>query len=144
MTFKASKRSLAGLAILTTVLINIAITQYTDQENFSAPLNHEQIKALLVGNTLKGNSNNSDYSFFYSPDGVLLGNVGSYSDRGNWSVNDNHYCTQWRLWGHGEKLCWTLRRRGNEIKRESYGDEKDTEVAVINKLIWHQGNVDNR
>ena len=121
--------------IILAVTVFAAVSIVKDSSGFTAVDDPKQLIALINGNSLKGES----IHFYYAPNGILSGNVGSYYDYGKWTLEKDAYCEQWRLWGDGEKICWRVQRKGDQIKRQSVNPLPDSNLPVINDLVWTKG-----
>ena len=90
---------------------------------------------MLSGNILK----TEQFNFYYAPNGIVHGRIGSQGDRGIWIAEDGGYCEHWSVWGEGKKICWKVERKGKFIRRQGKSVPSYKEFPVVNELIWQDG-----
>jgi hypothetical protein len=97
------------------------------------PLNDQQIRDTLVGNTIVGARTGtllSDWSMHVAPDGTLTDSDG---DTGHWNISANgQFCAQWQTAGHGQSRCYAVFRDSDTVELRS------PDSVVQGKLV--QGN----
>ena len=98
------------------VLVGSKAQQKISIEPGDKQLTNEQIKELLLGNSVDGQSREGHYyTFFFPTYGKMLGEISNgATDEGGWSVKDNMLCRTWNNWRTGE-LCKKVYTRGNQI-----------------------------
>ena len=101
----------------------------------------DEIKKLIVGNTLQGPAGTQMYDWYYQGDGAITGVVGpSNDDSGTWIIKDkNVYCHTWDQYFDGVQHCYEfykLERSGQYIMKNVDADRSG------NIEIWEviQGN----
>ena len=69
-----------------------------------------EITALYSGANTHGStpSGGGTYHASYKADGTMSLQSGSYADTGKWSVEGDHYCSQWAKSRDGAKLCFEV------------------------------------
>jgi hypothetical protein len=75
----------------------LGLLVFSGMANAAAPLNGDQIKELLAGNSAAGFADalGKDYTAYYALDGKLVQDMGKGKRRqGTWKINDNNFCTQ--------------------------------------------------
>jgi len=115
---KLNPRAL-GLAVLAPVLARtllVAAMCGLALPTFAAsgPLPGDQIRKLIVGNTVIGPGYRTLYDFSYAADGQIYGGTGYSTDQGNWQIrDDNVYCHEWSTFFGGEERCYQWYDTGN-------------------------------
>ena len=101
----------------------------------------DEIRKLIVGNTLQGPAGTEMYDWYYQGDGAVTGVVGaSDDDSGTWLIkNGNVYCHDWDQYFDGVQHCYEfykLERSGQYIMKNVDTDRSG------NIEIWEviQGN----
>ena len=100
-------------------------------------LTGEQIKELLVGNTIQGPLSIYVYDWYYTQDGKVRGDVGLMDkDSGTWLVKGTGtYCHQWMKFFHGAQRCyeWYKLEQSSHYLMESLEPAiyEDIEVSEI-------------
>jgi hypothetical protein len=71
-------------------------------------LSGDEIKKLIVGNTLQGPLGRELYDWYYRADGQVTGVVGGTDDdSGTWQIKDkNVYCHEWDQYFDGVQRCY--------------------------------------
>ena len=123
------------LVILATVAFTL-VSMIQRDRGFSAVTGYATVLEMLQGNTLAG----PQYRFYYHTDGRAVGKVGSQYDSGYWIARDDGYCENWRTWGDGEVLCWTLERRDRTLIRRGTTTPRYLDRPVSNRLTIEAGN----
>jgi len=49
----------------------------------------------------------------FNSDGTLIGKDPSGDDTGKYTIKDNKFCRQWKLWGNGDLGCFLVEKRTN-------------------------------
>ncbi len=78
----------------------------------------DEVRALLVGNTIHGIGEASGWFFaiYYRPDGVALGRSSRVKDvepteydQGHWEItNEKGYCLKWNYWKGAKTRCMNM------------------------------------
>jgi len=79
------------------------------------PLTTDEVKAALVGNSVKGKSSDRGFPFtsYYPTYGVMKGSAGYggvYKEEGIWSVTHDIYCVTWENWQEKLERCLRVYR----------------------------------
>ena len=71
-------------------------------------LTGDEIKKVIVGNTIQGPSGREMYDWYYAADGAVTGVVGaSNDDSGTWLIRDKDvYCHTWDQYFDGVQRCY--------------------------------------
>ena len=94
-------RSLRGLAVLVTLGIVLPVT------GSEGPLSGDQVRSLIVGNTVIGPVRGELYDFSYAANGDVIGAAGGTTDGGTWRIRDsNVYCHEWSTYFGGNERCY--------------------------------------
>lgn len=97
----------------------------------------DEIKKLIVGNTVQGPLGRELYDWYYQADGQVTGVVGAADDdSGTWSIKDSKtYCHEWDQYFDGVRRCYEWyeqERKGQYLLRNVDADRSgDLEVWKI-------------
>ena len=92
----------------------------------------DEIKKLIVGNTLQGPAGTEMYDWYYQGDGAITGVVGpSNDDSGTWSVKGNKFCQEWDQYFDGVRHCY-----------EFYKLERSGQYIMMNVDADRSGNIE--
>lgn len=82
-------------------------------------LSGAELRALLSGQTFRVNGYGEQAELVYGSDGSVSGsNPQGEKNDGRWSINpEGQLCQQFKRWGHGDRICYTVYRQG-EIYQE--------------------------
>jgi hypothetical protein len=97
------------------------------------PLSGDQVRALIVGNTVVGPLRGSLYDFSYAEDGNVVGAAGGNTDAGTWRIRDgNVYCHEWSTFFGGYERCYQWYDTGKGRFRLKNVDT----FKVIDLYVW--------
>jgi hypothetical protein len=96
-------------------------------------LTADEIKKTLVGSKARyTNDKGVTFEMRFEEDGsAKLTGDNSFSDTGNWNIDGDRFCEQWKRFRHGEKACWTVRH----MKSDNYSFEGSNEAADVKATI---------
>ncbi len=107
----------------------------------------DEVGALLVGNTIHGIGEASDWFFaiYYRPDGVALGRSSRVKDvepteydQGHWEItNEKGYCLKWNYWKGAKTRCMNMFARDGGYEFKTHDGVRQSIVEVL------EGNPDN-
>ena len=85
----------------------------------AADLTGKEIQEKLSGAILRGTTDTGQpYKTHYKPNGQVRGVSGfdeQYSDTGQWSIEGNLYCIQYKNWLNGERFCSKVAQNANVL-----------------------------
>ena len=84
------------------------------------PLTGQEIRDLIVGNTVIGPINARQYDFSYKSDGGVYGDIGVSGDRGSYTISDDGvYCHEWFRHFDATRRCyqWYRAQSGRYVLR---------------------------
>lgn len=95
----------------------------------------DEIKKLIVGNTLQGPMGRELYDWYYQADGQVTGVVGTDDDSGTWQIKDsNVYCHKWDQYFDGVQRCYQWYK---EQEREGRYLLKNVDADRIGNIeVW--------
>lgn len=101
-------------AIVVTLLwAGVAIAQ---AEAPAEPLPGGQVKEILVGNSLTGDTSDGPYTFYFPAYGEIRGlRSNRYRDNGVWRVTEDKVCGRWENWHGNVERCWHVYRDGDSV-----------------------------
>jgi len=81
------------------------------------PLSGDEIKTLIIGNTVDGAIGAQSFSYYYKSSVSVSGTIGMNGDddSGTWNIKDNDiYCNEWDSFFDGVQRCykWYKTERG--------------------------------
>ncbi len=107
----------------------------------------DEVRALLVGNTIHGIGEASGWFFaiYYRPDGVALGRSSRVKDvepteydQGHWEItNEKGYCLKWNYWKGAKTRCMNMFARDGGYEFKTHDGVRQSIVEVL------EGNPDN-
>lgn len=131
----------AGIAILALLLTATLVRAGDDA------LDLDEVRALLVGNTIHGIGEASGWFFaiYYRPDGVASGRSSVlkdvepvYYDQGQWEItNEKGYCLKWNYWKGAKTRCMNMFARDGGYEFRTHDGARQSIVEVL------EGNPDN-
>ena len=82
----------------------------------AAPLNADEIIAVLVGNSITGDNWDGPYVVYFPVYGEVRGLRSShYKDIGTWRAETDSICATWDNWWGSVERCWGLYIDGDTI-----------------------------
>ena len=80
----------------------------------------EELRKLIVGNTLQGSYTTQPLTMVFYEDGLLRGSIGlTGSDSGTWEIEGNTYCNEWIVYFNGVRKCYIWVPKGNGYQLQS-------------------------
>ena len=96
-------------------------------------LSGEEIRALIVGNTVTGPIGGRQYDFSYQPDGNVYGTIGVDVDSGTWEISDDGvYCHEWFEHFDATRRCY----RWVHAPRDRYRMVNIDAFRVTDVPVW--------
>lgn len=96
------------------------------------PLNAEEIKTALVGNSIVGDNWDGPYTVYFPVYGEMRGlRASHYKDIGSWRTEENTLCGSWDNWWGSVERCWTLYIDGDTVTWPS----ADSDVPGRSKIV---------
>ena len=104
------------VASLACVVLLASTAAFAQPPSGTRTLSGNEIRRVLIGNTISGVDDGESYSERLNPDGTISGKSGSDSYSGRWRITGNQIC----FWYEEDKSanewdCSTARLRGNSI-----------------------------
>ncbi len=97
-----------------------------------APLNAEEIKTALVGNSIVGDNWDGPYTVYFPVYGEMRGlRATHYTDIGTWRAEEDSLCGTWDNWWGSVERCWGLYIDGDTITWPS----ADSDTPGRSKII---------
>ena len=97
-------RNFLGLSLV--VLISSCAS--TEIKTVGPPLTGDEVRKLIVGNTVQGPMGREPYDWYYQADGQVTGVIGAADDdSGTWLIKgSNVYCHEWDQYFDGVQHCY--------------------------------------
>jgi hypothetical protein len=94
-------------AIASAYFVQLHLASGTD---LARPLDGQEVKSALIGNTLIGADGEDGVSWVYFPSADVLWGQSPTGDVdiGHWWIENDSYCRAWRRWLKAETKCWQL------------------------------------
>ena len=94
-------------AIAAAYFVQLHLASGTD---LARPLDGQEVKSALIGNTLIGADGEDGISWVYFPTADVLWGQSPTGDVdiGHWWIENDSYCRAWRRWLKAETKCWQL------------------------------------
>jgi len=121
-------RTVRHWALVTLVALAIPLTAKADHGRMSKA---DDLHALFAGATGSGKtSRGSTFVVKFSSDGSATVTAGSdFSDRGKWTIEDDHYCAQWTKIRKGKKACWSVIHENGDDYHLEGADDNDVKIV---------------
>ena len=101
---------------LAAALILSACSSTPSVPSGAAPLDADEIIAVLVGNTITGDNWDGPYVVYFPVYGEMRGLRSShYKDLGTWRAETDSICATWDNWWGSVERCWGLYIDGDTI-----------------------------
>lgn len=101
----------------------------------------DEIRALLVGNTIHGIGEESGefFAIYYCPDGVASGKAGAseaaaqfWYEKGTWEItSETGYCLTWATWKRGVRRCMDMIPKGTGYEFRTKNGALQSFVEVL-------------
>ena len=97
-----------------------------------APLAADELRGLIVGNTIEGPIRSKPYDFYYRKDGTMGGMITSLgADRGTWRVEDDgKFCQQWIQFLNADDRCYRWYRQGDRYVMRNVDTFRTIDITV--------------
>lgn len=70
------------------------------------PLGGEEVRGLVSGRAIEGSWGTKSLSFFFEPEGRVVGRLQNSSDTGRWWIRNDLYCHRWETFFAGQERCY--------------------------------------
>lgn len=85
-------------------------------ESGEAPLNAEEMKTVLVGNSIVGDNWDGPYTVYFPVYGEMRGlRASHYKDVGTWRAEEDAICGTWDNWWGSVERCWGIYLDGDSV-----------------------------
>jgi len=114
---KAVKEHIKRMVLLSIISIGLAACASSPGMSGSAvPLTGDEIRGLLVGNSIIGKNWDGPYTVYFPTYGEMRGLRSShYKDQGTWYVVEDAICGEWENWWGSVERCWGIYLEGDTI-----------------------------
>lgn len=107
---RASMVALAGAVLLA------GCGGSTPVERGEAPLNAEELKTVLVGNSIVGDNWDGPFTVYFPVYGEMRGlRANHYKDVGTWRAEEDAICGSWDNWWGSVERCWGVYLDGDTV-----------------------------
>ena len=97
-----------------------------------APLNAEEIKTALVGNSIVGDNWDGPYTVYFPVYGEMRGlRASHYTDIGTWRAEEDSICGIWDNWWGSVERCWGLYIDGDTISWPSSTSDTPGQSKIL-------------
>ena len=81
-----------------------------------APLNADDMKTVLVGNSIVGDNWDGPYAVYFPVYGEMRGlRASHYKDIGTWQADEDSICATWDNWWGSVERCWGIYLDGDSV-----------------------------
>lgn len=105
----------------------------------------DEIRKLIVGNTLQGPAGTEMYDWYYQGDGAVTGVIGaSNDDSGTWLIKDgNVYCHTWDQYFDGVQHCYELYKvaRSGEYIMKNVDVDRSENIEIWKVILGNPYNM---
>ncbi len=106
----------AALAALAGALMVAGCGSSGPIESGEAPLNAEEMKTVLVGNSIVGDNWDGPYTVYFPVYGEMRGlRASHYKDIGTWRAEEDSICGTWDNWWGSVERCWGIYLDGDSV-----------------------------
>jgi hypothetical protein len=104
------------MAILASALLFSGCSGSSPIARGDAPLTAEEMKTVLLGNSIVGDNWDGPYTVYFPAYGEMRGlRAAHYKDVGTWRADDDTICATWDNWWGGVERCWGIYLDGNTV-----------------------------
>ena len=104
------------MATLASALLFSGCSGSSPAELGDAPLSAEEMKTVLVGNSIVGDNWDGPYTVYFPAYGEMRGlRASHYKDSGTWRADDDAICATWENWWGGVERCWGIYLDGSTV-----------------------------
>ncbi len=111
---KSTATVAAALALLLALAACATIPFHPLAPKAETALTAAELRALLDGQTFRASGGGEQAELTYAANGAIGGSnsLGEKND-GRWSISEEgQLCQQFKRWGHGDKICYTVYKKG--------------------------------
>lgn len=109
-------RRIALMAGLAWLLVLSGCGSSSPIDSGEAPLNAEEIKTVLVGNSIEGDDWDGPFVVYFPVYGEMRGlRAYHYKDIGTWRAEQDAICGTWDNWWGSVERCWGIYLDGNSV-----------------------------
>ena len=81
-----------------------------------APLNAEEMKTVLIGNSVVGDDWDGPFTVYFPVYGEMRGiRASHYKDIGSWRAEEDAVCGTWDNWWGSVERCWGIYLDGDSV-----------------------------
>ncbi|NIM29475.1 MAG: hypothetical protein GTO28_16780 [Gammaproteobacteria bacterium] len=81
-----------------------------------APLNAEEMRTVLVGNSIVGDNWDGPFTVYFPTYGEMRGlRASHYKDTGTWRAEEDAICGTWENWWGAVERCWGIYLDGDTV-----------------------------
>jgi hypothetical protein len=97
-----------------------------------APLNAEEMKQALVGNSVVGANWDGPFVVYFPVYGEIRGlRAAHYKDVGTWRGEEDAFCADWDNWWGSVERCWGIYLEGDTISWIRADSDTPTEAEIV-------------
>ena len=97
--------------------MNLIVAAAASAQSSPTPLSGDQLKELVSGQTLSGDTPDGPYVIYFPVYGEMRGSRSSnYKDNGAWRVTADMACGKWDNWWGNKERCWHVYRDGSKLQ----------------------------
>ncbi len=120
------------MATLASALLFSGCSGSSPVERGDAPLNAEEMKTVLVGNSIVGDNWDGPYTVYFPAYGEMRGlRASHYKDVGTWRADEDAICATWDNWWGGVERCWGVYLDGNTVSWQRPDSDAPEQAKVV-------------
>lgn len=97
-----------------------------------APLDADELKTVLVGNSVVGDNWDGPYTVYFPVYGEMRGlRASHYTDIGSWRANDDGICATWDNWWGAVERCWGIYLDGDSVSWLRPDSDTPEQASVV-------------
>jgi hypothetical protein len=120
------------IATLTCALVVSGCGGSSSIHSGAAPLNAEELKSVLVGNSIVGENWDGPFSVYFPVYGEMRGlRASHYRDTGTWRAEEDAICGTWDNWWGAVERCWGVYLDGNSVSWLRPDSESAEQAKIV-------------
>lgn len=123
---------IGSIAWLGAALIVAGCSSSGPIESGDAPLNAEEMKTVLVGNSVVGDNWDGPFTVYFPVYGEMRGlRANHYKDIGTWTAQEDAICGTWDNWWGSVERCWGIYLDGDTVSWLRPDSDTPQRVKVV-------------
>lgn len=123
---------IAMIAILAGALALAGCGSSSPIDSGEAPLNTEEMKTVLVGNSIVGDDWDGPFTVYFPVYGEMRGlRASHYKDIGSWTAGEDSICATWDNWWGSVEQCFGIYLDGDSVSWLRPDSDRPAQAKVV-------------